>query len=134
MSQFVFAGHSEIPSVPIPQGAHDILTSVDDVAATITYETPQGAADLVFFFDDPGRGWDGEFMTINGVAEFANPDGTFGSDGAYYQEERGESDTPVNETDLLFPDFSSAVTAAPPFVPVALDLGVLSVGDDLLTA
>lgn len=117
MSIFHFAGHPEIPTVPLPQGAHDVQTTVDADAATITYDTAQGAADLVFFFADPGRGWDGEFMTTTGVVELANADGTFGKDGAYYTDQRGETggdpDTsvPVSGGDLVFPDFSGTGTA-----------------------
>ena len=138
MSEYQFDGHPEIPTVALPQGAHDIQTSVDGDGATITYATAQGAADLVYVFADPGRGWDGEFITTSGVVEYANADGTFTADGAYYQDDRGQTGgdlgdgTPVSGSDLIFPDFSQAV----PDYAGTLAASIMSLGaaDHLITA
>ncbi len=142
MSQFNFDGHPEIPTVPLPQGAHDIQTAIDGDGATITYATAQGAADLVYFFAAPGDGWQGEFMATNGVVEYSNPDGTFTSDGAYYQDARGETGgdlgngTPVSEGDLVLPDFSQSAASATVDYAGALSAAImsLSAADHLLTA
>lgn len=128
MSEFHFDGHPEIPTVPLPQGAHDIQATVDGDGASITYETAQGAADLVYFFDAPSFGWQGEFMTTTGVVELSNPDGTFGTEGSYYQDVRGESDTPVNADDFVFPDFSQAATGAPLAEVTALSASLMVLG------
>ena len=141
MSEFHFEGHSEIPVVPLPQGAHDIQTSVDSDGATITYETAQGAADLVYFFEAPSFGWQGEFMATNGVVEYSNPDGTFTKEGAYYTDARGETGgdsgdgVPVAESDFVFPDFSQATfDAGGDTIALSAALMSLSAADHLITA
>ncbi len=142
MSEFHFAGHPEIPTIPLPQGAHNIEAAVDATGASLTYQTAQGAADLTYFFDASGDGWQGQFMAANGVVEYSNPDGTFTGEGAYYQDSRGETGgdlgngTPVSSGDLVLPDFSQSAASAVEDYAGVLSAAIMSLGaaDHLLTA
>ncbi len=142
MSEFRFMDHPEIPVLPLPQGAHDVHATVDGDGASIEYVTAQGAADLTYFFSAPNSGWQGEFMATNGVVEYSNPDGTFTSEGAYYQDARGETGgdlgngTPVSGGDLVLPDFSQSAAPATVDYAGALSAAImsLSAADHLLAA
>ncbi len=135
MSEFHFAGHD----LALPNGATNIQATDDATGVYISYDTPQGSADLTW---SPGYGWDGEFMAINGVVEYADTDGTFTKEGAYYADARGETGgdlgdgAPVSESDFMLPDFSAGDAGSGGAAVVALSASLmsLSAADHLFTA
>lgn len=131
MSELKIVGHPEIHAIVVPEDAQNLSVDYYPDAVLVHYDSAsEGGTYLDFAFD--GTAWDGVRGLADGTVEFANADGSFSSFKAI-----GQDDMPVNPDDYDVagePTIYDASTIVAPFVPLTLDLGVLSVGHDLLMA